>query len=210
MSDINNLIEDLTKELEPVKPQAHPMLRVLPWFVIAPLYVFVIVQIIGPRPDLSMMLADLNFLMEVVLMAGLAVSGGIASYFLSIPDMRGQKWLLGVPFTILGIFMLWCFLRGAVEGPAIPQLHWDPCIHEGIFMALVPMAVLMFMLRKGATTKPVFMTSMNIMAVGALASIGLRMTCIIDTVGHIVMYKVMPFALIGLMIGVFARRIFKW
>ncbi len=208
--ELDKFIDGLADELEPVKPLAHPFVRIAPFFVIAILYVGVLVQFVGLRPDIANKFTDPSWMMETFMMGFIAISAGIASAFLSVPDMRGEKWVVAPPLTTLGIFAVWSTFRAMSEGLHMPQLHMDHCMGEGMFMAAVPMTMLIFMIKKGATTRPRLTCFMNILSAAALAYIGLRLTCMMDTVGHATVSHLVPYVVIGTVLGLGAKKLYKW
>ncbi|MEZ5813402.1 MAG: NrsF family protein [Alphaproteobacteria bacterium] len=208
--NLDKLIDGLTGELEPVKPLAHPFLRILPFFVVSILYVAALVFLVGLRPDIGDKFSDPAWMFETFLMGFTAISAGIAATFLCVPDACGKKWMIAPPLTALGIFAVWSAFRAISEGLHMPQLHMDHCMGEGVFMAAIPMTMLLFMIRRGATTKPGLSCLMNITAAGALGYIGLRFTCMMDTVGHATVSHLIPYLLIGAAMGIAARKLYKW
>ncbi len=208
--NLDKLIDGLADDLAPVKPLAHPFIRILPFFAIALLYVAALVFFVGLRPDIGNKFADASWMMETFLMGFIAISAGIASVFLSVPDMRGEKWVIAPPLTTLGIFAVWSTFRAMSEGLHMPVLNMDHCMGEGVFMAAVPMTMLIFMIKSGATTMPRLTCFMNILAAGALGYIGLRFTCIMDTVGHATVSHLVPYVLIGALLGIAAKKLYKW
>jgi hypothetical protein len=204
------LIKELSGDLEPVKRLSHPLLRVLPWMALACAYVAGVVYTLGVRPDISARLVDPIFLFETSLLGFVALSAALVSSWLCVPDMRGKSWMAGVPLTALGVFALWTTIKGFSEGLNMPAIHWDHCFNDGALMGFVPMAAVVFFARGGTTTHPVMMSLMNTLSVGALGYVGLRLTCIVDTVGHACFYHFFPFVVLGLVTGVFARKLYRW
>lgn len=207
---IDTLIGSLTEDLGPVCRLMHPVLRILPWALVALLYTALTAHFIGIRPDLGAKMTDNVFLFEVGLMAAVSLFSALASTWLCVPDMRGQKWLVGIPFSLFGVFSFWVVVRSVTEAVRIPSMHWDHCMGDAALMVLLPMLALIFLSRRGATTKPNVMCAANALSIGALGYVGLRFTCIMDTVGHTALYHVLPFIAFGLFLSVFARRIYRW
>ena len=208
--DTNSLIDSLCDDLKPCKKAKHPLVYTLPWLAIACAFAVFIVQYVGIRHDVVNQLENPVFLFETISVALLAIVAAISSAYLMIPDMRGKKWLLSVTFTIAGVFVLWNLVKISAEGFQVPRFNFDHCMREGMFMALLPMMALIFFMRAGATTKPVIMAVMNLMAGASIAYIGLRFTCSMDTVGHALVFHLMPYMFIGALIGLLARRVYKW
>ena len=208
--DTDKLIETLSDDLKSVKPLPHPLLRVLPYIVFAAIYVGILVYFVGTRPDLNIQLSDAGFITENALMIFIVLSAALAASFLSVPDMCGAKWLPVLPLTAAGAFIVWSAIRVYAEGLHMPTLHFDHCMGEGGFMAVVPLTMVVFMIRKGATTRPIMTAVMNILFAAGLGYIGLRFTCMMDTVGHTAVSHLGPYVIIGALLGVWARKLYKW
>ena len=77
-------------------------------------------------------------------------------------------------------------------------------------MSIVPLAMLLFIMRKGATTHPVLSWVMTAMSAAAVAYIGLRFTCRMDTIGHATVSHLIPYLTLGFVLAFFARKLYKW
>jgi hypothetical protein len=207
---IESLIGALTEELKPVERTKHPLFYALPWLAIAGFFAFFVVEYVGVRHDVAEKLRDSVFLFENIVIAALGIVSVIASAYLMIPDMRGKKWLLSVSFTLAVIFVLWNIVKAFSDGLHLPHLRFDHCMKEGLFVAFIPMMALIFFMRSGSTTKPLIMAFMNIFAGASIAYISLRFTCSMDTVGHSTVMHLTPYVVIGSVLGLLARRFYKW
>ena len=209
-SDLDNLIDELTSDLKPVKPMMHPAVRLLPFFIGFMVYVWVIVNHIGLRADYVSKLLDLYFLFEVSIVSLIGLTSGLCGAWMCVPDMRGQRWMLPIPFVFISVFLLWMSLRSYVEGIEFPHVHFDHCMEDGLWMAALPAALMVYICTRGATTRPVMSAAMTIICVTAFAYVGLRFTCMMDSVGHATIYHLLPFVTLGTVFGLLARRIFSW
>ncbi|MGB0718921.1 MAG: NrsF family protein [Bdellovibrionales bacterium] len=207
---IDDLIGNLTQDLKPVKPMPCPVMRILPWIIATSVYVFILVYLTGVRHDAIAALGKPVFLFEIGLMAYIAISAAIASSFLSVPDMKGQQWVLTSSLTAFGVFMGWTVIRMFTEGFQTPQMHMDHCMGEGVFMAIIPVAALIFYMKRGCTTRPVMTAFMNVLAITGIGYIGLRFTCSMDVVEHATITHLLPYVVLGTLCGVLARRVYKW
>ncbi len=208
---LDKLIENLAGELEPVKRLRHPLLRIAPWIALTVLYILAVDYFyLEFRPDLSDKTSDPIFIFEISLALAAGLSAAIATAWLCVPDARGQSWIMAVPITLSLTFLSWSFIRGANEGLEPAHMHLNHCFHDGIVLIAIPAAVIMFLSRCGATTRPVLMGIMNAIAVGALGYIGLRLSCQMDNIAHGCFYHIAPFILAGGVVGLLARRIYRW
>lgn len=206
----DRLIENLTAELLPVRPLRHPLVRSLPFVVLALLYTSGVVWHLGLRPDLVHKFKDTVFLFETGLAGFIALSAALASVWTCVPDMRGQKWVLALPLVSVGVFLFWTGLRAWTEGASIPTPHWDHCFEDALLLGALPAAFVIVLSRKGATTCPRTTAGMNILSTAALGYVGLRFTCMLDTVGHTALYHLLPFLVLGGILGLTARRLYRW
>ncbi len=187
------------------------MLYMAVWAVLAIVYAVFVEWSEGFRYDVSGKIKDPVFLFEVIVPALIGISAASASSYMMIPDMRGKKWLIPVTLTMVGLFLLWCILKWMThEHFQIPPMKMGHCMQEGMFIAVVPLMVLIFVLRTGATTRPILMGLMNVLSVTSIGYIALRFNCSMDSFGHAALYHLMPYVLIGLLIGVAARKLYKW
>ncbi len=208
--DIEALIDDLSGELKPVELLAHPFLRVTPWIIIAFAYLAGVIHFLGLRMDLGDKLHEAPFVFELGLAGFIAVTGAYCAGWLSIPDSRGQKWLVIIPSTMFAVFMFWIACKTASEGFLLPEMHWHHCFSDALLMGFVPIATLSMLVRRGATTNPGWLAFMSILSVGALGWLALRITCGDDSAGHTMIFHFLPFVLFAAMLGALARRLYRW
>ena len=213
MSDLlDNLVNELGERLEPVKPLSHPVLRLLPFFAGVLAYVGAVVAVLGVRGDIAAKLHEGAFLFESGLVLSLSVVAAMAASWLTIPDLRGQKWLLAVPFSLFAVFMFWIGAAAYDEGTHIPDdLYWHSCVTKDLLVGILPAVVMVFFSRAGGTTThPLLSAAMNILFVGGAGWLALRVVCPNDTIAHTFFYHFMPFIFIGAVLGMLARRLYRW
>jgi len=208
--DIDNLIGNLTEELEPVKPMMCPLRRIAIWFIASAVFAAACAYSMGIRSDIDTLYTNANYLFEMILMAITAILAALSSSYLSVPDMRGQKWLVPATFTTLGTFALWSVIRFIIEKDTLSGMDFNHCMGEGGFMAIIPVAVLIFMMRDGATTRPILTATMNTIAIAGLGFVALRFTCPMNTAAHSIISHLLPYVALGAILGMLARRIYKW
>lgn len=207
---LENIVDELTAELAPVKVLPHPLARILPWLAAAAVYVFALAQVFGIRPDLSPMLHEGAFVFETGLGMALALSAALAAAWLAVPDMRGRGWIVIPALALLTVFVLWCTVRGHLDGFYLPHDGWHVCATHALMLGALPVAGLILLSRQGATVRPRLMALMNIVAVGALGWLTLRYTCPSEDAGHIFFYHLAPFAVVGGVLAALAQRLYRW
>ena len=208
--NLDNIINKLSDDLTPVKPLAHPLKRVVPHMILSAIFVGTIAYFMGIRPDLAEQLRSTLFLMDITFAIFITVTAAFASAYLSIPDALGKKWIATFPFIGLGFFAAWNLIRAYTEGSHMPGFHVDHCMGEGVFAAVVPLIIAAFLIRKGATTCPKLSAIMNILFAGGLGYLALKFTCSMDTVGHVLVSHMLPYMVVGTLLGIFAKKLYRW
>lgn len=213
MSDekLNSLIDGLADELEPVKPLAHPLMRMAPLIIVSIFYVGAMIAMLGPREDfMPKMMYEIDYVFEILLSLGIFISSAVALGWMSIPDMRGQTWMKAVPVALAGVFLLWAGLRIFFEWGEPLVFKLQNCSMDGLFMTFIPVAALVFTSRQGATTQPGWTSFMTVLSFSGLGWAGLRFTCGAGTFMQSFVIHFIPFIVMGVIFGLFARRIFRW
>jgi len=215
MSDMTSkntkdLIESLSADLEVIKPIAHPVFRVIPWVVFSVIYSVIIVKYLGMRSDIVPKMTDPYFLFEIVLVISMSLSAAIAAAWICVPDMRGQKWMIAVPFSLLFVFAMLIGIKAIVESYTAPGLFWHKCVTEATIFGVLPVLAIIVLTIRGKTTRPVMLSIMNVISVGGLAYAGLRLTCMSDNIGHVNTFHILPYLVFGLLISLIARRLYRW
>lgn len=164
----------------------------------------------GVRPDWADVMHDPVFLLETGTVLVMWVLALIAASLLRVPDMAGQGWLLRAPMVLLGLMALWIVFRASSEGGIRLEINWHHCCSNGILYGVLPLVLLTFISRSGATTHPYWMAFMNALAVGSAGWVGLRLSCPMDDIGHGFVYHFIPFVLLGSLFMPLARRLFRW
>ncbi len=208
--NIDQLIDTLADDLKPRGHLLHPFLRVSPWLVIALCYLVGVVHFLGLRMDWHEKLAETTFVFELALTGLIAAFAGYSAGWLAVPDMREQRWLLSVPTTLFGVFLLLKLSEIFVAGFHIPALTWHFCFSDALLMGIVPVALLLMLVRRGATTRPYWLAFMSVLSVSALGWGALRLTCSADNSGHTLFFHFMPFILMAALFGSLARRLYRW
>lgn len=209
-TNIESMIESLSADLQPLKRSTHPVWRALLWALVVIGYVGIVLLIVGVRHDLTEQISNPNFIYEIMTVAMIGFASACASVWLCVPDVRGNGWIVAVPTALAANFMLWMMTMGADDLSHFDHAHWNHCFAEGLFMAGIPAMVIAVLSMRGNTTHPYKMAAMNTIAGASVASIGLRFSCGIDSMDHAILYHVLPFVLVGALIGVFARKIYRW
>lgn len=204
------LIVSLCCELECVRVMHHPFRRVLPWILLAALYVSGSVYLFGLRGDFFDLIYNQSYVFELAITLFMSLSAAFCATWLCIPDMRGQKWMIAVPATFFAVLILWLLTKAALQAFILPVMEWHICFTAAAIFGLIPAAAIFVLSVAGKTTSPILLSFMNTLAVGGFGYIGLRLTCASDDIGHLCCYHILPYMLFGLLAALISRRIYRW
>lgn len=205
-----SLIDSLSCDLGSMKKVCHPARCVLPWCLYAVGYAAAITYYLGFRHDIEEQLINPFFLYELVLVFAISISAAFCAVWLRVPDMRGQQWMLMLPTVLFGTFMLLIALKILTEEFLMPDIKITHCHQDSLLIGVIPAAAIWFLSSRGATTRPYLTTFMNVLAVGGLGYIGMRISCAADNMGHITFFHLLPYIIVGVAGGLLTKRIFQW
>jgi len=211
LKNTDDLIGQLCGDLKPSKPRS-PYLSISIWLVLSIAYIVGVMLYSGITVDLADKLNEAAFLFEMGMAVAILISAAIASSFLSFPDCVQRDWTKTVSVTLFGAFLFWILVNAIEErGLDIPTSFFMASCSRGLLVEAIPFVALILMTVRGNTTQPYWAMTMNVMAVSALGWIGLRTTCAMyDSMTYGFMHYLLPFSILGVAFGFFARKIFKW
>lgn len=207
---MESLIEKLCDDLEPVKCTRHPLLCSSTWVVVSAIIMGLLIWKIGVRADLADIMHVPEFFFEIILVACIGISATYCAALLRVPDMRGHNWALTVPLTMTGVLALWKGIYIALGHFHMPHLDFHHCMGEGLLIVAAPGLFMFVMAAQGFTTRPVWMSVMNGLAVASVGYLALRFTCASEDLGHALYTHLLPFIVVGTVFGFLARRLYKW
>jgi hypothetical protein len=191
-----HLLHALAMNVQPVTPLPHPthwtrtwILRMLPVLVLG-------VAIVTPRRDLATRLLD----PDVALEAGLVLLGAVASawsaFMLVLPGFRRSYHL---PVMLLPVaWLLWRLGRAGLAGLQSPSdlAEWR-CFVLVLGFALVPVAVLVRMLQRGAPLAPGLTMIFVAMAGTGVADVAARFCHAVESPAHDLWHLAATFVVLG-------------
>ena len=205
----DDLINSLCQELEPTSPRC-PYRRVSIWLLLSIIYILGVVFYLGLKVNIEEQLTNAAFIFEMGMATAILICSALASSWLSFPDCIQRDWMKVVSVTLFGTFLLWIIANLIEEGGSLTTFYIPSC-SKSIIVESIPFIALIILTIKGHTTQPYWSMAMNVMAVSALGWIGLRLTCsMYDSMAYGFLNYLLPFAVLGVGIGFFARKLFKW
>ena len=193
----DDLINELTNGLEPVRRVSPPWRAALAWLAFAALLVGGAVAWAGFRHDLAqrLMVPDEQINLVAALLTG--VTAAFAAFQLALPD-RSARWaLLPVLFAALWLSGLgWGCLRDIVQ-QGWPALSTSFGCMRFIIGFGVPLTIAMlWMARHGAPMRPVPVATLGGLAAAAVASVGLSLVHHLDAAAMVLIWHGSSIALV--------------
>jgi hypothetical protein len=204
--ETDDLIRVIGAHADPVRPLAPPRVRLLTWLIAAVVAVTAIVLAAGPRADLAAKFAETSFLMPQLALLATAVTAAFAALSVGLPD--GRRWvslLPAVPFVLwlgsLGHQCWWDVMRYGPKGMAVqPDAGCLPAI---AVIGLVPAALMVAMLVRGAPFRRRTSLVLGILAAAALGDFGLRLFHPVDAAATVLVWQAGTVVLFTLLAGLF-------
>jgi len=171
------LIDQLSHDLNPVTPLAHPIWRALGWVLVALGFASAMVWAIGVRPDLSDQLRDPRFMLEQGAALATGFCAAVAALALTIP--ASPFWLRVLPLlpgtAWVGALGVGCLRDWVDAGPAGLALSPDmACFFYIALIGSLPALVMALMLRRGAALYPSWSLAAGGLAAAAIGNFALR------------------------------------
>lgn len=210
--NVNNLINQLLQNHQPIQPERHPLLISMPVAMGIVAYMTVITALIGLRADwYTVLTRSGTYQFELLLSFTVGLTAMLAAGWLRIPYMKSQAWIISAALASAGTFLSFEAFRLINEGITFATIEsFRECYIHSLALASLPTMVLVFMQKSGSPTHPYLSALMGTLAITGFAWISLRLTCSVNLAGHNAIVQLSPFMLLGLGLGLFARRLYKW
>jgi hypothetical protein len=209
--DTEQFIDTLSENLQPVRGIWNPLWRTLIYFLCGLTYIGVSVALLGLRSDIISALNTHVFVFEIGLAMLIAFTAAMASMWMALPDRGGWWHVHIVPLTLLGAFCFWVVVQPlGRESGAIGTHYWAHCLLNSLIFIFIPLTIMLIINMRARTTTPLATCAINVLSISALGWCGLRLTCPIDTIGHGIIYHMLPYAGFAIIAAFAARRLFRW
>jgi hypothetical protein len=208
------LIEQLSRELKPVKGLSSPLRWSATLLGAALLVILAALFISGPRAGLSETFLDAGFDFNLLCSLALLISSLLLSSLLSRPGARAK---VAGSFALLATLLLLAFNLGAIgtsaftARAAVDSGNGQAC---GLFVVLIAASLgtlFLFRARAGAPTKPWLVGATIGLASFAAGSIGIALHCGNENALHIGLWHVGIPAMIVVGLGaILGQRVLRW
>jgi len=204
----DTLIHNLALQCRPIKPIGHPVKRFLIWAISSILFIAAGVLFFRPAPDFSVV-SNPSFIFPAMAMLCISLICTLSAFVLSVPNKDAQRFDI-VPITIVIFwFGLMIYMLASVD--LDDSRSGDICILRMIVLAIVPGAILFYMLRRAAPMQSGLIGLLAALGSLAFAEIGLQFICHKSTLGsHMLVWHFMPLTVLALLGVVIGRWTFRW
>lgn len=208
MSDI---IDDLSAALKPRPRLSNYLRRFTVWLIISLLSLVGILAIFGYRPDLSTQLTSFTFWGELASSIGICILAALASFRLSIPqrDLPWIRYALGIPLVLWIFFLGIKFFHFLSNGQHLDFFAHYKCMYIIYTMAFFPTLLILWMFKKAFPINAFYSGLFACVASGAIALIGIKIVCPLETFWHVLLWHIGPFFSLGVLGSLVGKRLFK-
>lgn len=188
----SELITRLTGQLRPVRRLWRPSARLVLVGTVQLLVLGVAGLALGVRADLATQLHDDRLVIELASVIALATACVVMALLIAIPGREPTRRLaIGTVATaILGLAISFASFPPA-ESLGFVAMGW-PCAARTLVVAALPWIVLVLAVRRGATLFPALAGMLAGTASLLFASASVRMSCPLDTAGHLLIWHLVP------------------
>jgi hypothetical protein len=167
------LIDQLSRDAEPVRPVQGPWTRTARWFAAAALYAGLLAWLFTSSDDFSVNTNSRAFVAQQAAAVLMAVFAAVAAFGSVVPGY--SPWVFLLP--IVGIWAWLATLLAAIPAEwhstklaGLAEPHELLCVPTITLAALPPAAALAWMLRRGAPLKPGLSAALCVLAAAAMTN----------------------------------------
>lgn len=211
MENIDDLIESLADDAEPVMPAPNPFMTWLKWMGMAAAYIFVALLISGHRHDLAARLHSPLFLAEMATLAGIVCTTALSASLLAFPDLYQRGKIVFLPVIMFAGFALVMFICWEADHPPSPlPVHSYQCTLSISLLSILPMFWIFHALRKQASTHAQWTGVNAVLYAFGIGAIWLRLDEQTNSIVHVLEWHYLPMLAVGLIGLRFGRIFLKW
>lgn len=207
------LIRSLVARADPVRRLSSPMARLAIWLGASITYAALVVWLMGIRPDISSKMADTRFVLELSAAFMTSVLAGAAAFCSGCPGR--PTWERFAPLPAVGLWF-WslgegCWRTFVVSGAEGLSFRVDlVCLPSILLVSVVPGALILNMIRKGAPLTPATTTALAALATSALGATALRLFHIQDASVMVLVWQFGSVLLLSCAGALTGRKFLRW
>lgn len=207
------LIRDLAKTAQPVRPLPRPHVRAGIWLALSVVYIGIVMSLLPERLDLSPKLDDPLFIIEELAALATGVAAAVAAFTSIVPGFS-RKWAIVplLPLTLwlasLGPGCVREFKQFGFYG--IPLDHSLLCLPTIVLLGALPAVTMAVMLRRGAPLTPHLSAALGGLAAAGLGNAGLRFVHPEDVTVMLLVWHVGSVVGLSILAAAAGRSLLKW
>lgn len=208
-----DLIASLSANPKPVRRLRPPLLRACGWLCLAAIVLMLIGVSHGLRPDVSRQLHERVFVIGLVSCALTGALATVAAFLLSLPDRSRLYALLPLPTLLVWVstISIGCLTHWVSFDPRGMHMGEAASCFATLILTSLPLSLAMLiMLRYAARLRPIAVTWMGGLAVGALTSTALSLFHDNDATIMILIWNLGVAAMLAGLGRIFGRRMLSW
>jgi hypothetical protein len=206
---IDQLITNLSYEVQIVRPAPHPFKLSLQWLSFAALYLIVSLFFSGLRPDIFQL--GFWFYLEIISLLLVVITTSLGAALLVFPDLHQRPRLVFAPLAAFVLLLFVLLLAGLTDNPSAPYpVHSFECTLSITLLSLLPALSTLFAMRKFASTHCYLAGGTALLFAFSVGALWLRLHEINNSILHVVEWHYLPMliiALIGMWLG---GKMLKW
>lgn len=211
MGNIEELVESLAQDANPLKAAPHPFVLSLKWAAAAVVYLVVSLWSSGLRPDLMQKFHEPWFVAEVASLVVLFVATTLSAAVLAFPDLHQMRKTALAPAGLFALFTAIMFFAWRADVPPAPlPVHSFECTVSITLFSLLPAAWTFFSMRKFASTHCRWAGSIALLSAFSVGALWLRLHELNDSVIHVIQWHYLPMLGIGLIGWWLGKTLLKW
>lgn len=203
----DELIKELSSNLQPARPAPGANKLALAWFLVSAICVVAVIHLFGAiRPGAySQLVSQPRFLLEMLLGAAAIFWISLVAFRASIPGLLGRQFAVG-GLVLLGIWLAQYvigFISPALEPSTLGKRHF--CYFETMVYALPPIVAGLLLVRRLYPLRYVRTAMAVSLAAGMLPALYMQMACMYEP-AHILSLHILPGLLMVLAGAAIARK----
>lgn len=208
-----DLIQQLTGDLQPVRRLRPLVVRVAGWFVVALASLGLVMLLMGVRRELGDAADRADFAIEAALLIVTALSAAVGALIVSIPGAERTAFVRLLPVVVGTATIVWAlgeWMFAAATGAPTGRLTfaWH-CVYKTASVAAIPSVLLFLMVRRAAPLHAARAGFLVLLATAAVGVLGANIICPNDRPLHMLLWHAAPlmlFAGLGAALGTWLLR----
>jgi hypothetical protein len=205
----DDLIKELVAGLKPVQFVKFGIIDSLKVVTAGLLCVFSAVATLGLRVDIGDQILTAKFIFDTAVLALLGLLSILAAFSLSVPSKNNQK-IFRLPIFVCCLILAatgYSFIT--TSSPFLYLGHGFSCVYEITAISILPAAILFYSIRRAAVLKRDIVGILVLLSGVSFGLLGVQFTCTDSTPLHLLIWHVLPSAIV-MAFGIWlSRRLIK-